>query len=105
MGIQSAAVLYLHAGPATTYVTGTLTTFTVDVIRWPHLVHVSPTDKGILSGHRPWIYGIAWLVYLGGATVTGLLYLSGGPTALLLPIAAIAVVLAVVASRPSALAR
>jgi uncharacterized membrane protein YoaK (UPF0700 family) len=105
MGIQSAAVLYLHAGPATTYVTGTLTTFTVDVIRWPHLVSASRPHPGILSGQRPWIYGIAWLVYLGGAAGTGLLFLRIGSTALLLPIAAIAIVLVVVICRPSMEAR
>ena len=38
MGLQSAAVLRLHAGPATTYVTGTLTTFATEAIRRLHLV-------------------------------------------------------------------
>jgi uncharacterized membrane protein YoaK (UPF0700 family) len=98
MGMQSATVLRLHAGPATTYVTGTLTTFTVDVIRWPHLVETSTGESSAFTGHRPWIYGVTWLIYLGGAMTTGLLYLSFGSTALLLPIAAILVVL-VIASR------
>lgn len=98
MGIQSATVLRLHAGPATTYVTGTLTTFTVDVIRWPHLVETSTGESSAFAGHRPWIYGVTWLVYLGGAMATGLLYLALGQSALLLPIVVIMAVL-IVASR------
>jgi uncharacterized membrane protein YoaK (UPF0700 family) len=98
MGIQSATVLRLHAGPATTYVTGTLTTFTVDVIRWPHLVETSTGESSAFAGHRPWIYGVTWLVYLAGAMSTGLLYLSFGPAALLLPVATILTVI-VIASR------
>jgi uncharacterized membrane protein YoaK (UPF0700 family) len=102
MGIQSATVLRLHAGPATTYVTGTLTTFTVDVIRWPHLVETSTGESTAFTGHRPWIYGVTWLVYLGGATSTGLLYVSVGPMALLLPVAAIVIVLAIASrTRPA----
>lgn len=95
MGLQSATVLRLHAGPSTTYVTGTLTTFTVDVIRWPHLVETSSGEDSVSSGHRTWIYGMTWLVYLGGAMATGLLYLSFGPSALFLPIVAVFAVLAV----------
>jgi hypothetical protein len=42
MGIQSAAVLRLPASPTTTYVTGTLTTFTTKTIRWLHLIETAP---------------------------------------------------------------
>ena len=86
MGMQSAAVLRLHVGPATTYITGTLTTFTVDVIRWPHLVEPARLESGEIAGQRPWIYGITWVVYFGGAIVTGLLYQVVGERALLLPV-------------------
>ena len=34
MGMQSAAVLRLHGSPTTTYVTGTLITFSTDLARW-----------------------------------------------------------------------
>ena len=34
MGIQSSVTLCLHAGPMTTYMTGTLTSFTTGLIRW-----------------------------------------------------------------------
>ena len=105
MGIQSATVLRLHAGPATTYVTGTLTTFTVDVIRWPHLVETTAGEGDTATGPRPWIYGITWLIYLGGALATGLLYLSVTAVALLLPIIAILVALAVASRERSALPR
>jgi uncharacterized membrane protein YoaK (UPF0700 family) len=41
---------------------------------------------------------VTWLVYLAGAMSTGLLYLSFGPAALLLPVATILIVI-VIASR------
>lgn len=105
MGIQSATVLRLHAGPATTYVTGTLTTFTVDVIRWPHLVETTAGEGGTATGPRPWIYGITWLIYLGGAVATGLLYLWVSAVALLLPIVAILVALGVASLERNVLPR
>jgi uncharacterized membrane protein YoaK (UPF0700 family) len=105
MGVQSAAVLRIHAGPSTTYVTGTITTFTTDVIRWPHLVTHHQPATGTVPKTRPWIYGVTWLVYLAGATTTGLLYLAFGASALLLPIVAvIAVVLITARTRVSAAA-
>jgi uncharacterized membrane protein YoaK (UPF0700 family) len=79
MGIQSAAVLRLHPGPTTTYVTGTLTTFTTETIRWLQLIEAAvpraPTQQDssaadLLSNGNPWIYGITWLVYAGGAVVS-----------------------------------
>lgn len=94
MGIQSAAVLRLHAGPATTYVTGTLTTFTTEAIRWVRLLETAPPTGrrehaargGALSGDRPWIYGITWLIYAAGAFGSGLLFQRTGGSALLLPL-------------------
>jgi uncharacterized membrane protein YoaK (UPF0700 family) len=109
MGIQSAAVLRIHAGPTTTYVTGTLTTFTTETIRWLRLIETAaplastpqePSGTGVLSSERPWIYGVTWLVYAGGALSSGLLFLWVGAAALFLPIAAIvAVVVAGLAVR------
>lgn len=98
MGIQSAVVLRLHVGPTTTYVTGTLTTFMTETVRWLHLVKSAPPpaiearDPGsVLSSpsNGPAIYGIAWLVYAGGAFVGGLLFLRVREVALALPIVAI----------------
>jgi uncharacterized membrane protein YoaK (UPF0700 family) len=108
MGIQSAAVLRLHAGPTTTYVTGTLTTFTTETIRWLHLIETAaplapaqqdPGGARLLSSDRPWIYGITWLVYAGGGVASGLLFLWVGATALVLPIAAIVAVVVTGARR------
>ena len=107
MGVQSAAVLRLHAGPTTTYVTGTLTTFATEAIRWLHLVEaarpVVPAQQGtsgaVMSSDLPWIYGLTWLVYAGGALASGLVYLRMGAAALILPIAAILAVMVAGARR------
>jgi uncharacterized membrane protein YoaK (UPF0700 family) len=102
MGLQSAAVLRLNAGPATTYVTGTLTTFATEAIRRLHLVEAArpmapephePSGTTVSSADRPWIYGITWLVYAGGALASGRLYPSVGAAALILPGAAILAVI------------
>ncbi len=109
MGVQSAAVLRLHTGPTTTYVTGMLTTFTTETIRWLHLVEaagpVAPTEQdasgaSVLSSDRPWVYGMTWLVYAGGALASALLFLWVGTAALVLPIAAILAVVVAGARRP-----
>jgi uncharacterized membrane protein YoaK (UPF0700 family) len=102
MGIQSAAVLRLHLGPTTTYVTGTLTTFMTETIRRLHLVETAPAtalaaqDRGsaILPPNGPVLYGVVWLVYAGGACVSGLLFLRVREVALALPIVAIAAAIA-----------
>jgi uncharacterized membrane protein YoaK (UPF0700 family) len=108
MGVQSAAVLRLHAGPTTTYVTGTLTTFATEAIRWLRLVEaarpVAPAQQGmsgasVMSSDLPWIYGITWLVYAIGALAGGLLYLRVGAAALILPVAAILAVIVAGARR------
>ena len=92
MGVQSTVAMHIHAGPTTTYVTGTLTTFATETVRWlqtkvaPHSAarQEHPTPK-----HGPAIYGIDWLVYAGGALASGSLFLRVGEIALVLPIAAV----------------
>jgi uncharacterized membrane protein YoaK (UPF0700 family) len=102
MGIQSAAVLRLHVGPTTTYVTGTLTTFMTETIRRLPLVEsasaMAPEAQGpgspILSPNGPVLYGVVWLVYAGGACASGLLFLRIREAALALPIIAIVAAIA-----------
>jgi uncharacterized membrane protein YoaK (UPF0700 family) len=96
MGIQSAATLRLHAGPMTTYVTGTLTTFTMEQVRRLWFVGPQPTpwlptrNPGPPPAElNPAIYGATWLTYLVGAVVGALLFLHVGRLALALPIAAL----------------
>jgi uncharacterized membrane protein YoaK (UPF0700 family) len=86
MGIQSAAVLRLHAGPTTTYVTGTLTTFTAGMIR--RLRRSAPATRPAASD-RPWLYGVTWLAYVSGALVGAHLARRVGAATLALPIVAI----------------
>jgi uncharacterized membrane protein YoaK (UPF0700 family) len=109
MGIQSVAVLRVHAGPTTTYVTGTLTTFTTEMVRWLRFVRsapaASPTRENRRSGSRlsrsgPWMYGATWIVYLVAAVVAGLVFTRAQEMALLLPIVAILAVIATDARRP-----
>ena len=102
MGIQSSAMLQLHGGPTTTYVTGTLTVFATKLIRWLRLVEAalvsSPERQELIRMTAfspvggPWIYGLTWFVYVTGAIVGSLLYLYTGEMALLLPIVTIVVV-------------
>ena len=102
MGIQSAAVLRLHVGPTTTYVTGTLTTFMTETIRRLPLVETAPAmapeaqypGSPILSPNGPVLYGVVWLVYAGGACASGLLFLRIREAALALPIIAIVAAIA-----------
>jgi uncharacterized membrane protein YoaK (UPF0700 family) len=107
MGMQSAAVLRLHAGPTTTYVTGTLTTFATRAIQWLPIVEPvqpatparrHPNAGSLLSPGGAGIYGVTWVVYAVGAILGALLYLRGGGLALVLAI--IAIVGAVVADSP-----
>jgi uncharacterized membrane protein YoaK (UPF0700 family) len=103
MGIQSAVVLRLDLGPTTTYVTGTLTTFMTETIRRLHLVETVPAttlgaqDAGpanLSPSKGPVIYGVAWLVYAGGACISGLLFLRVREAALAFPIIAIVAAIA-----------
>jgi uncharacterized membrane protein YoaK (UPF0700 family) len=97
MGVQSAVVLRLHAGPTTTYVTGTLTSFTTGMIRWLRWGGPEPCPVPTRSGEkeRPWMYGVAWGVYVAGAFVTTLVCLQSREAALLLPIVVLGVVVLV----------
>jgi uncharacterized membrane protein YoaK (UPF0700 family) len=96
MGIQSAAVLRVHAGPTTTYVTGTLTTFATKAVQQLHkgaasqaAVRRQDASTVLLSGEGAVIYGLDWLLYAGGALASALLFLRIHTTALVLPIAAV----------------
>jgi uncharacterized membrane protein YoaK (UPF0700 family) len=109
MGMQSAAVMRLHAGPTTTYVTGTLTSFTTKAVSWLNLVRTASyslasrqnlESDNLLSSRRPWIYGASWAIYAAGATGSGFLFLWVGELALLLPITAVIVALIVGTGRP-----
>ena len=95
MGIQSAVTLRLHAGPATTYVTGTLTTFTTEMIRWsrwralergPAAARPDAAGGSATEKPRPAMYGLTWGAYLAGAVATAVLGLRVREAALLLPI-------------------
>jgi uncharacterized membrane protein YoaK (UPF0700 family) len=101
MGMQSAAVLRLHGSPTTTYVTGTLITFSTDLTRWIFIKEtgtIKETETGPiasqegLSAETPVLYGLDWVVYVCGALASGLLYLWIRETALVLPMLAIAAV-------------
>lgn len=93
MGIQSAAVLSIHGSPATTYITGALSKFSTDLTRWLFVRRLgtrSKPESPLLSSDGRVLFGLAWLVYLGGGVVSALLYLSVKDFALLFPILAIA---------------
>jgi uncharacterized membrane protein YoaK (UPF0700 family) len=105
MGMQSAAVKRLHLGPATTYITGTLTTFMTETIRSFSVVQAArPQTYGTHDPSRaqqspqeqrnhPFIYGLSWVVYAGGAVAGAMLYLKFEEIALILPIATIVTVI------------
>jgi uncharacterized membrane protein YoaK (UPF0700 family) len=91
MGMQTAAALRLNVGPITTYITGSLTNFTIDVIRPLQDADASTRQAGLLSGNRPFIYAITWLFYFAGALATGMIDLATSTNALVLPIAVIVI--------------
>jgi uncharacterized membrane protein YoaK (UPF0700 family) len=97
MGIQTAAGLRLNVGPVTTYVTGTLTTLTIDVIH-PPASGAQPPRPGLLSGKRPLIYAISWIFYFAGALLTGAIDIALSRIALLLPMVAIMVAIVIALS-------
>jgi len=109
MGIQSAAVLRLHAGQTTTYITGMLTNFTTGMIRWllpgkpSQPTRQNPGTPEKLSGsNKPWKYGLIWVIYAAGAVFSGLLFCHTGMLwALLLPMATIAAAIVLGSHRPS----
>jgi len=106
MGIQSAAVLMLHSGPATTYVTGTITSFSTKLMWWlyhfgtpvPRVINNSDSqDSGFWSGRNPWIFGISWIIYLCGAIGGAVVYLWVGLAAFVIPLICIAVIIIIAA--------
>jgi len=102
MGVQSAAVRRLQvAGVSTTYITGTLTSLTARTVRW--LRSASPEhseERSTLT--EPSERGLpltadVWLAYGVGAVVGGAAELLWQPGALLLPVAAVAAVVVLMA--------
>jgi len=79
MGLQSAATAHLHGEPGT-YVTGLLTQFAT--------LLGNPVGEARSSSA---LRGLLWVLYFGGALLTGLLFLAVGPWALLWPIACVVV--------------
>lgn len=98
MGIQSTVTLRLHAGPMTTYMTGTLTTFTTGLIRSLRWGGLDPSQTSTQQ-ERPWMYGVTWAAYLAGAVVTAVLCVQWREAALLLPIAVLGIVVAAASVR------
>jgi uncharacterized membrane protein YoaK (UPF0700 family) len=110
MGVQSAAVRRLAvADVSTTYITGTLTSLTARTVRWMRstffLAAASPgRDEGRPTLTEPPERGLpltadVWLAYGVGAVVGGAAELLWQPAALLLPIVAVAAVVALMAAR------
>jgi uncharacterized membrane protein YoaK (UPF0700 family) len=104
MGVQSAAVRRLNvADVSTTYITGTLTSLTARTVRW--LRSESPgraEDRHSLT--EPSERGLpltadVWLAYGVGAVVGGAAELLWQPAALLVPMAAVAAVVVLMAAR------
>jgi uncharacterized membrane protein YoaK (UPF0700 family) len=101
MGVQSAAVLRLGVGVATTYISGTMTMFAIESVRLLHLVETAPRSEerkaldpvAALAGRGPWLSGATWIAYAIGAAVNGLLFLRLGDATLILPIVALVAVL------------
>jgi uncharacterized membrane protein YoaK (UPF0700 family) len=104
MGVQSAAVRRLAvADVSTTYVTGTLTSLTARTVRWlrsaspPHseerFTLTEPSERGLP------LTADVWLAYGVGAVVGGAAELLWQPGALLLPVAAVAAVVVLMAAR------
>jgi uncharacterized membrane protein YoaK (UPF0700 family) len=98
MGIQSAAVLRLHGTPTTTYVTGTLITFSTELTRCLFGRNAALPTASTRSDANPSnsflnnarvLYGLDWLVYVCGALSSGALFLHFRELALLLPMFAI----------------
>lgn len=109
MGIQSAAVMCVHESPTTTYVTGTLSKFSTDLTKRLFVQEVTArtaqrqderSSSALLAGDWRSLYGLDWLLYLGGGVASALLFLSVKEIALVLPtLAIIAAIVAGCASR------
>jgi uncharacterized membrane protein YoaK (UPF0700 family) len=106
MGVQSAAVKSLDvADVSTTYVTGTLTALTARMVGWLRSTFSeSAGERTTLPGLRERglpLTADVWLAYGVGAVVGGAAQLLWQPAALLLPVAAVATVVALMAPRRS----
>jgi uncharacterized membrane protein YoaK (UPF0700 family) len=104
MGVQSAAVRHLAvADVSTTYITGTLTSLTARMVRWlrsasperaeDRLPLTEPLERGLP------LTADVWLAYAVGAVVGGGAERLWQPAALLLPVAAVAAVVVLMAVR------
>jgi uncharacterized membrane protein YoaK (UPF0700 family) len=110
MGVQSAAVRRLDvADVSTTYITGTLTSLTARTVRrLRSAFFLAAAPPGLDEGHPTRtesperglpLTADVWLAYGVGAVVGGAAELLWQPAALLLPIAAVAAVVALMATR------
>jgi uncharacterized membrane protein YoaK (UPF0700 family) len=108
MGIQSATVLRIHGSPTTTYVTGTLSKFSTDFAMWLFDRQAGArsmqrqdqrSSSALLSSDWRILYGLDWLLYLGGGIASALLFSSVKEIALVLPM--LAIIVAMVAGRAS----
>jgi uncharacterized membrane protein YoaK (UPF0700 family) len=104
MGVQSAAVRRLQvADVSTTYITGTLTSLTARTVRWlrsasperaeDRIILTEPSERGLP------LTADVWLAYGVGAIIGGAAELLWEPAALLLPVAAVAGVVVLMAAR------
>jgi uncharacterized membrane protein YoaK (UPF0700 family) len=92
MGLQSVAIVRLRIpGVASTYLTGTLTSLMAGVVRRASGRQASTPEA---PTHSSGLLALVWLIYVAGAALTTVVSPHGGPLALLLPIALIAIVLA-----------
>ncbi|MCG6940913.1 MAG: DUF1275 domain-containing protein [Thiohalocapsa sp.] len=97
MGLQSALALHLR-GPTTTYMTGTLTAFGTGLVE--RLQARRRASRGAAldqaggqpAGTSPWRSGLTWLLYLTSAIGCGVLFLHFDVLALLVPAAAVGLV-------------
>lgn len=77
MGIQSAVIVCIHGQPST-YITGLLTSFAVSVSACSR-----ESSRSVAA------QGLVWVIYLGGAVTTGLVFVTCGMVAVLVPIGAL----------------
>jgi uncharacterized membrane protein YoaK (UPF0700 family) len=104
MGVQSAAVRRLEvADVSTTYVTGTLTSLTARMVAWLRSTFSERAEERPAFTERSErglpLTADVWLAYGVGAVVGGAAELLWQPGALLLPVAAVAAVVALMATR------
>jgi uncharacterized membrane protein YoaK (UPF0700 family) len=104
MGVQSAAVRRLNvADVSTTYITGTLTSLTARMVRWLRSASPERAENRLplteASERGLPLTADVWLAYGVGAVIGGAAELLWQPAALLVPMAAVAAVVALMAAR------